>query len=79
MNMLLKLALGSLLQNGLEKRKEMNMKTDEIGGIVRALVSALGGYLVGQGLVDSETAMTIGGSITTIVVAIWSIYSKRKA
>jgi hypothetical protein len=77
--MLLKLALGSLLQNGLEKRKEMNMKTDEIGGIVRALVSALGGYLVGQGLVDSETAMTIGGSITTIVVAIWSIYSKRKA
>lgn len=79
MNMLLKLALGSLLQNGLEKRKEMKMKTDEIGGIVRALVSALGGYLVGQGLVDSETAMTIGGSITTIVVAIWSIYSKRKA
>lgn len=55
------------------------MKTDEIGGIVRALVSALGGYLVGQGLVDSETAMTIGGGITTIVVAFWSIYSKRKA
>jgi hypothetical protein len=55
------------------------MKTDEIGGIVRALVSALGGYLVGQGLVDSETAMTIGGGITTIVVAVWSIYSKRKA
>ena len=79
MSMLLKLALASVLRSGLEKRKEMNMKTDEIGGIVRALVSALGGYLVGQGLVDSETAMTIGGSITTIVVAIWSIYSKRKA
>jgi len=79
MSMLLKLVLGSVLRNGLEKRKEMNMKTDEIGGIVRALVSALGGYLVGQGLVDSETAMTIGGGITTIVVAIWSIYSKRKA
>ena len=78
MSMLLKLALASILRNGLEKRKEMNMKTDEIGGIVRALVSALGGYLVGQGLVDSETAMTIGGGITTIVVAFWSIYSKRK-
>jgi hypothetical protein len=55
------------------------MKPEEIAGIVRALVSALGGYLVGQGLVDSETAMTIGGAVTTIVVAFWSIYSKRKA
>jgi hypothetical protein len=54
------------------------MKPEEIAGIVRALVSALGGYLVGQGLVDSETAMTIGGAVTTLVVAFWSIYSKRK-
>jgi len=79
MNTLLKLALGSLLQNGLEKRKEMKMGSNEVGGVIRALVSALGGYLVGQGLVDSETAMTIGGGITTIAVAFWSIYSKRKA
>ena len=55
------------------------MTAQEISGIVRALVSALGGYLVGQGLVDSETAMTIGGAVTTLVVAFWSIYSKRKA
>lgn len=50
-----------------------------IGGIVRALVSALGGYFVGKGLVDSETAVTIGGAITTLVMAGWSILSKRKA
>ena len=55
------------------------MTAQEISGIVRALVSALGGYLVGQGMVDSETAMTIGGAVTTLVVAFWSIYSKRKA
>jgi hypothetical protein len=55
------------------------MRTQEIAGIARALVSALGGYLVGQGIVDSETAMTIGGAVTTLVVAFWSIYSKRKA
>ncbi len=55
------------------------MGTQEIAGIVRALVSALGGYLVGQGIVDSETMMTVGGAVTTIVVAFWSIYSKRKA
>jgi hypothetical protein len=58
---------------------DKKMTAQEISGIVRALVSALGGYLVGQGLVDSETAMTIGGAVTTLVVACWSIYSKRKA
>jgi len=55
------------------------MTTQEISGIVRALVAALGGWLVGQGLVDSETMMTAGGALTTLVVAAWSIYSKRKA
>jgi hypothetical protein len=79
MNMLLKLALVSLFQNGLGKSKEMKMKTEEIGGIVRAIVSALGGYLVGKGLIDNETAMTLGGAIVPLVVAVWSVVSKRKA
>ena len=79
MNTLLKLALVSMFQNGLEKRKEMKMGSNEIGGIARALASALGGYLVGKGLVDSETATTIGGAAATIIVAIWSVVSKRKA
>jgi len=52
--------------------------TEQVGGIVRALVAAAGGYFVGQGLVDAETMMTVGGAITTLVVAIWSIYSKKK-
>ncbi len=55
------------------------MKPEEFGGIVRALVAAAGGWLVGQGIVDSETMMTVGGAVTTLVVAFWSIYSKRKA
>jgi len=55
------------------------MTAQEISGIVRALVAAAGGWLVGQGIVDSETMMTVGGAVTTIVVAFWSIYSKRKA
>lgn len=79
MNMLLKLALVSVFQNGLEKSKELKMKTEEIGGVVRAIVSALGGYLVGKGLIDNETAMTLGGAIVPLVVAVWSVVSKRKA
>ena len=55
------------------------MTQEQVGGIVRAIVAAAGGYFVGQGLIDAQTMMTIGGGITTIAVAIWSIYSKRPA
>jgi hypothetical protein len=55
------------------------MTQDQVGGIVRALVSAAGGSFVGQGLIDAQTMMTLGGAVTTIAVAVWSIYSKRPA
>jgi hypothetical protein len=55
------------------------MDTAQIGGIVRALVAAVGGYFVGQGMVDAETVTTIGGAVATLAVAVWSIYAKRKA
>lgn len=55
------------------------MTQDQVGGIVRALVSAAGGYFVGQGLIDAQTMMTLGGAVTTLAVAGWSIWSKRKA
>lgn len=55
------------------------MVSAEVGGIVRALVSAAGGYLVAKGVVDSATATTIGGAAATIIVAAWSVWSKRKA
>ena len=55
------------------------MTQDQVGGIVRALVSAAGGYFVGQGLIDAQTMMTLGGAVTTIAVAVWSMYVKRPA
>ena len=54
------------------------MTHEQFGGIVRALVAAAGGYFVGQGLIDAQTMMTLGGAITTLAVAIWSIYLKKK-
>ena len=54
------------------------MTHEQFGGIVRALVAAAGGYFVGQGLIDAQTMMTVGGAITTLAVAIWSIYLKKK-
>ncbi len=55
------------------------MTQEQVGGIVRALVAAAGGYFVGQGLIDAQTMMTLSGAVTTIAVAGWSIWSKRKA
>jgi hypothetical protein len=48
------------------------MTGEQIAGIVRAIVAAVGGYLVGKGLADAETA-------ATIVAAVWSVLSKKKA
>lgn len=55
------------------------MNAEYIGGIVRAVVSAIGGYLVGKGVIDSETAVAITGAAVTIATAIWSVWSKAKA
>lgn len=52
---------------------------EQIGGIVRAVVSAIGGYLVGKGYIDSETALAVTGAVVTLATAIWSVVSKRPA
>jgi hypothetical protein len=55
------------------------MTASEVGGIARALASALGGYLVGRGYIDGETATALAGAAVPVVVAVWSVWAKRKA
>ena len=55
------------------------MDSAQFGGIARAVLAALGGYLVGQGMVDQATVEQVGGAIAVIATAVWSWYSKRKA
>ena len=55
------------------------MTNDQFAGVARALIAAAGGYFVGQGYVDAETMTTVGGAIATLAVALWSVWSKRKA
>jgi hypothetical protein len=54
------------------------MTPAEIGGIVRAILAALGGVVASKGWVDSATLETIIGAATTIIVAVWSVWAKRK-
>lgn len=54
------------------------MTGEQIGGIVRALVAAVGGYFVGKGLADAETVAAVAGAAATIAAAVWSVWSKKK-
>lgn len=54
------------------------MTGEQIAGIARALVAAVGGYLVGKGLTDAETVAAVAGAVATIAAAVWSVLSKRK-
>jgi len=51
---------------------------EEVYGVARALLSAAGGYLVGQGVIDSQTAVSITGAAATLIAAAWSVKSKRR-
>ena len=55
------------------------MSGEQIAGIVRAIVAAVGGYLVGKGLADAETVAAVAGAAATIVAAVWSVLSKKQA
>jgi hypothetical protein len=57
--------------------KGRKMTADQITGILRAILTAVGGYLVGKGIVDQATATEIIGAVVTIGGALWSIYSNR--
>ncbi len=65
--------LGRLIQRG------SNMTKNEVYGVVRTILAAVGGVAVGKGYIDSETAVALAGAVATIVAAIWSVKSKRKA
>ena len=55
------------------------MNSEQVGGIVRALVSAIGGYFVGKGLIDASTLTSVAGAAAALVVAVWSVLAKKPA
>jgi hypothetical protein len=55
------------------------MTAEQFAGIVRAIVAAVGGYLVGKGFADAETVAALAGAAATIGAAVWSVLAKKKA
>lgn len=54
------------------------MKQNEVMGIIRAVLAAMGGVLGGTGFANSSDWAQISGAIVVLVAAIWSVIEKRK-
>lgn len=54
------------------------MNKNEVYGVTRAILAAVGGFVAGQGWIDNETAVSLAGALATLVAAVWSVKSKRK-
>ena len=53
------------------------MNMDQVGGIIRTILAAGGGYLVSKGYLDNATMLSLVGAVVTIITGAWSIYAKR--
>ena len=54
------------------------MKKEEVLGIVRHLLTFIGGGVVAKGIVDVSQVLEIIGAIMTLVGSVWSVADKRK-
>jgi len=55
------------------------MTAEQVGGIARTALAFLGGIAVAKGWIDNATMMQLTGAAVPLVVAVWSVRSKRKA
>lgn len=55
------------------------MTGEQVAGIVRAIIAALGGYFVGKGITDAATVTAVSGAVATLVAAVWSVLAKKPA
>jgi len=54
------------------------MKQEQIMGIIRHVLTFVGGIVVAKGFADETFVMELTGGIITLVGGIWSIVSKIK-
>jgi hypothetical protein len=55
------------------------MNKDMLLGLVRHLLTTLGGALVAKGVLDSDDAGQLAGALATIVGVVWSVWLKRSS
>ena len=54
------------------------MTNEQVGGVLRAILAAVAGYVAGKGMISAGVADQLVGAGVTIGVAIWSVMSKKQ-
>ena len=54
------------------------MSKEQILGIVRHVLTFVGGLLIMEGILDESIAFELSGAITTLIGGIWSVIDKNK-
>ena len=62
-----------IINQTISKMKEQTL------GLIRHVLTFVGGILVTKGLIDDATSLEVVGGIVTIVGAVWSVFSKKTA
>lgn len=55
-----------------------NLSKEQFLGIVRHVLTFVGGFLVMKGIIDESIVTELSGAITTLVGGVWSIINKIK-
>jgi hypothetical protein len=67
------------LQNNLQiKKREEVMNQEQVLGLLRHVLTVLGGGLVAKGFIEESILLEGVGLITSIIGIVWSIADKRK-
>jgi hypothetical protein len=53
------------------------MTKEQVLGVVRHVLTFAGGILVAKGLIDESTSTEVVGALTTLIGAVWSVFSKN--
>lgn len=53
------------------------MTGEQVGGIVRAILAAVGGIFVAKGTIDEQTLASVAGAVAVLVTAVWSAFIHR--
>jgi hypothetical protein len=59
------------------KNKIKKMSKEQVLGIVRHLLTTVGGILIANGLIDGGSVTEIVGSVITLIGVIWSVAAKK--
>jgi hypothetical protein len=55
------------------------MNSEQIQGIIRAILAAIGGFILAKGWVNAETWAWIVGGLSTVGPVIWTWFGNRPA